>query len=80
MSIGRHETAEAMASLVRRRHKTINERFKQWAILKQMYRGNLSYHGETVRGVCIITYEDPDYDNYYFHEADSDNDDNEEHI
>jgi hypothetical protein len=35
-SIGNHETVEKQASVVRRRHETINWRFKQWAILKQV--------------------------------------------
>jgi hypothetical protein len=78
---------ERMQAIVRRRQETINKRFKQWGILKQVFRGNLVYHGDIFRVIAIITqlaiengeplfavdYEDSDYDNLYFPE-DNDND------
>jgi hypothetical protein len=85
-SIGNHEEMNTSAAFVRRRHETINKRFKQWGILKQVYRGDLSKHGTAFRVCAIITqlaiengeplfqvdYEDPDFDNLYFDDGDVD--------
>jgi hypothetical protein len=87
-SIGNHEAMAADAAFVRRRHETINRRFKQWGILKQVFRGDLSKHGQAfclcaiVTQLCIengeplfqVDYEDPDWDNFYFDDADIDDD------
>jgi hypothetical protein len=90
-SIGEHDpTRESMQALVRWRHETVNKRFKQWKILEDVFRGDISKHGYAFRVVAIITqlaiengeplfsvdYEDPDFDNYYFRdEAEDDNND-----
>ena len=87
-SIGNHEITESMAAIVRRRHETINKRFKQWGILKQAYRGDITEHGLAFRVVAVVTqlaiengeplfsvdYEDPDFDNF----DDEDEDDEDE--
>ena len=44
-----------MESLVRRRQETINKRFKQFGVLKQIYRHDLRDHGDILRSVVIIT-------------------------
>lgn len=90
-SIGGHdERTEAMQSLVRRRHETVNKRFKQWKILKDVYRGDISNHWRVLRVCAIVTqlaiengeplfsvdYEDPDFDNDYFQEEGDDDEDN----
>ena len=91
-SIGSHELTVAMSAIVRRRHETVNKRFKQWGILKQVYRGDLSKHHEVFRVVAIVTqlaiengeplfateYQDPDFDNLYFNDYHLDNEDGEE--
>jgi hypothetical protein len=79
-----------MQALVPRRHETVNKRFKQWAILKDLYRGDITKHGLVFRFCAVVTplaietgepllsvdYEDADYDNYYFQDQnDSDDDD-----
>lgn len=88
-SIGQLPLTESMQALVRRRHETINKRFKQWAILKQCYRGELHKHCLPFCVVAVATqlaiengeplfsvdYEDPDFDNYYFEDGDEDDED-----
>jgi hypothetical protein len=83
-SIGNHEACEQQAAYVRRRQETINRRFKQWGILKQVYRGDVSKHGQAFRVAAIMTqiaitngeplfqvgYKDPDFDNLYFEDSD----------
>ena len=88
-SIGRHKSTKSMEALIRSRHETVNKRFKQWNILKSIYRGDLTQHGYAFRTCAIITqlaisngeplfqvdYEDPDFDNLYFEESDGEDDD-----
>ena len=88
-SMGHHgETTDAMQSIVRRRHETVNKRFNQWMIMKSIFRGDITKHGKAFRTVLIVTqlaiengeplfsvdYEDPDFDTYYFEESDGDDD------
>jgi hypothetical protein len=77
---------EQVAAYIRRRQETINRRFKQWGVLKQVYRGDIPAHGKASRLCAIVTrlainngeplfqveYEDPDFDNLYF-EDDNEN-------
>lgn len=86
-SIGNRVECEEMQQLVRSRHETVNKRFKQWNILKSIYKGKIEYHGGYFRIVAIITqlciehgeplfsveYEDPYDDDYYFAEEADDN-------
>ena len=44
-----------MMHLVSGRHETINNRFKFWGILKQVYRHNIIRHGSVVRAIGVIT-------------------------
>lgn len=88
-SIGRQEEMEQAAAFVRHRQETINKRFKQWGILKQVYRGDIAHHGRIFRVVAIVTqlailhgeplfgvdYKDPDFDNLYFDDGDVSDDD-----
>jgi hypothetical protein len=88
-SIGSRKEMETAAAFVRRRHETINQRFKQWGVLKQVYRGDGTKHGTSFRVCAIITQlaiqngeklfqvdsEDPDSDNLYFEDKDEDDDD-----
>ena len=89
-SIGNHEESEQASAFVRRRQETINKRFKQWGILKQVYRGDLQKHGQAFRVCAIFTqlaiengeplfqvdYDDPDFNNLYFDDSNiSDNGD-----
>ena len=88
-SISNPSIMEAMQSVVRRRHETVNKRFKQWSVLKSAFRGDIDQHGKYFRLAAIVTqlaidngeplfrvdYEDPDFDNDYFDESDGDEDD-----
>ena len=89
-SIGGHdETTEAMQSIVRRRHETVNKRFKQWKILKDIYREEITKHWMAFRVCAIVTqlsiengeplfsvdYQDPDFDNHYFQDEGHDEED-----
>jgi hypothetical protein len=81
-SIGNIVEGASMQQRVRSRHETINKRFRQWALLKQIYKGKIENHGSFTRVVCIITqlsiingeslfsveYEDPCVNGWYFHE------------
>ena len=44
-----------MQARVRSRHETINGRFKNWGILSQTYRHDISRHGDVFRAIAIIT-------------------------
>lgn len=46
---------EFMQQRVRNRHETVNKRFKQFGILKQAYRHNISNHGDVFRAIAVIT-------------------------
>lgn len=88
-SMGHHKATDEMQSIVRRRHETINKRFKQWNCLKQIFRGDITEHGMYFRFCAIVTqlciengeplfsvdYEDPDFDNMYFQDDNIDDDD-----
>lgn len=88
-SIGNIVEMASMQQRVRSRHETINKRFKQWALLKQIYKGKIENHGSFARVVCIITqlciengeplfsveYEDPYLNDWYFHESEDEEDD-----
>jgi hypothetical protein len=43
-----------MQQRVRSRHETINKRFKQWNILKSIFKEKIELHGEYFRIVAII--------------------------
>jgi hypothetical protein len=77
-SIGNDIDCERMQQYVRNRQETINKRFKNWFILKDVFRHELSSHGDVFRCIAIITqlqinggeklfdvqYEDPWLDDY----------------
>ena len=43
-----------MQSIVRMRQETINMRLKQWEILKQVYRHDITKHGYVLRAVAVV--------------------------
>lgn len=49
------EEAEKVAGRVRHRQETVNKRFKQWGILRQVYRNNLCDHRYVFAAICVIT-------------------------
>lgn len=53
-SVNPEETL-AMQAKVRMRHETVNKRFKQWAILKQVFRHPLVKHGSVFRAIAVMT-------------------------
>ena len=75
-AIEEFEQAEAVA---RRRHETINKRFKQFGALKQVWRHQIINHGKAFRVAAVVTqlsiqngeplfsvdYEDPYWDDDY---------------
>lgn len=48
---------EGMQQRVRNRQETVNKRFKNWGILKQVYRNKekIALHGEVFRAIAVIT-------------------------
>ena len=44
-----------MQSVVRHRHETINKRFKQFGVLKQIYRHDIRDHGNMFRCIAVVT-------------------------
>ena len=44
-----------MQQRIRNRQETVNKRFKNWGILKQVFRGNIPDHGDAVHAVGVIT-------------------------
>jgi hypothetical protein len=84
-SITADPTTDAMQSHVRRRQETVNKRFKQWNILKHVYRNDITQHGNAFRLIAIVTqlcidsgeplfqvdYEDPYLDDVYYYEDDN---------
>jgi hypothetical protein len=66
-----------MQQRARNRQETVNKRFKDWGLLKQVYRHEIPGHGLAFRAIAIITqlainggetlfecgYRDPPYDN-----------------
>jgi hypothetical protein len=92
-SIGTLVECEAMQQRIRSRHETVNKRYKQWKLLKSIYKGKIEHHGSYFRVAAILTqlnidygeclfdveYEDPHYDTYhYFNESDEESDDDYE--
>ena len=46
---------EFMQQRVRNRQETANKRFKQWGLLKQVYRHEIARHGEAFRAIAVLT-------------------------
>ena len=48
---------EAMQQRVRNRQETVNKRFKDWSILKQVFRNKqkIQLHGYVFRAIAVIT-------------------------
>lgn len=44
-----------MQQLVRARHETINGRFKQFSILKQVFRHDKTFHSPVFRAIVNVT-------------------------
>jgi hypothetical protein len=44
-----------MQQRVRNRQETVNKRFKDWGLLKQVYRHEISGHGLAFRAIAVIT-------------------------
>ena len=44
-----------MQQRVRNRQESVNNRFKFWEILKQVYRHDLLEHGSVLRAIAVIT-------------------------
>jgi hypothetical protein len=55
MSFTNQVEMEAMQAIVRRRHETVNARFKDWGCLGQKFRHDLLKHGDCFRSVAILT-------------------------
>jgi hypothetical protein len=48
---------EAMQQRVRNRQETVNSRFKQWGVLKQVFhhKENIGSHGDCFAAIAVIT-------------------------
>ena len=51
----RDPTIIAMEKKVRSRHEHVNKRFKQWSILKNVYRHDIMYHGDVFHAFACMT-------------------------
>jgi hypothetical protein len=49
------EEREQMMKRVRSRQETINRRFKQWQILKQVFRHDIRVHRDVFASIAVIT-------------------------
>jgi hypothetical protein len=52
--IGNLKITEYMQQRVRNRQETINERFKNFEILKQVFRHDIILHGDVFRAIAVI--------------------------
>ena len=71
-----------MQAFVRRRQETVNLRFKQFAVMRHVFRHDICDHGEYFRAVAIVTqlsicndkplfsveYQDPYLNDFYYPE------------
>lgn len=48
-------STEAMQSRARNRQETVNARFKNWQILRQIFRHKIHTHGEVFVAIAMIT-------------------------
>lgn len=48
------EQTEFMQQRVRNRQESINNRLKFWGILRQLYRHEITMHGDVVRAVAVV--------------------------
>ena len=53
-SLTNPDETQAMQPIVRMRQETINMRLKQWEILKQVYRHDITKHGYVLRAVAVV--------------------------
>ena len=44
-----------MQTRIRSRQETVNKRFKNWGILKQVFRGEIPKHGDAFRAIAVMT-------------------------
>ena len=49
------EEREHMMKRVRSRQETVNRRFKQWQILKQVFRHDIRVHRDVFASIAVIT-------------------------
>ena len=49
------EETVRMQVRARSRQETVNKRFKNWGILKQVYRNTITSHGDAFRAIAVIT-------------------------
>jgi hypothetical protein len=52
--MSRPSEADAFQKRVQGRHETINSRFKAFAVLREMYRHDITQHGYVFRAVAVI--------------------------
>ena len=85
-SITNPEETLFMQQRVHNRQETVNKRFKDWGILRQLFRHEISDHGEYFRAIVVLTqlainageklfstgYRDPPYTNNAFDAAEDD--------
>lgn len=55
MSVSNPQENEAMQKRVRSRQETLNKRLKQWKILQDEYRHDITQHGFVFRAIAVIT-------------------------
>jgi hypothetical protein len=54
-SVVESEERKMLMTRVRRRHETVNRRFKQWQILKQKFRHDILKHSDVFHAIAVVT-------------------------
>jgi hypothetical protein len=54
-SISNPQHKQKLQQRLRAKQETCNKRFKQWNILKNVYRHEITAHGNVFRAICVIT-------------------------
>ena len=54
-SIAVPDERQRLMGIVRRRHETVNRRFKQWKILSDVFRHDLGMHGRVFSAIATIS-------------------------
>ena len=86
------QETEFMQQRVRNRQETVNNRFKNWGVLRQRFRHDITEHGDCFRAVVVLTqlainngeklfstgYRDPPYSTAYDVASDDEDDESED--
>ena len=55
MSVTNPKARKVMQRRLRSRQDTVNRRFKDWGVLKQVFRHHTSYHADILHAIVVLT-------------------------